>query len=209
MGQHALIADPDPARAALYAGILKQEGTYSLVVKDAAAAISVLLERGPPSLAVVDLALGIELIERLRRTAPVAALPIIVVSALRTERDLATVHRVRLGISAILAKAASDESFRRIVRRVLGDVQKGNISVEELAQAKNKIASRVLRYSERPSGRMRAIAGSWMYNAEYSDPDVELARYDAVSLGSIREYLEEYPIDDLTIVGYGPLAGLE
>jgi len=120
MGQHALIADPDPARAALYAGILKQEGTYSLVVKDAAAAISVLLERGPPSLAVVDLALGIELIERLRRTAPVAALPIIVVSALRTERDLATVHRVRLGISAILAKAASDESFRRIVRRVLG-----------------------------------------------------------------------------------------
>jgi DNA-binding response OmpR family regulator len=120
MGQHALIADPDPARAALYAGILKQEGLYPLVVKDGAAAISVLLERGPPALVVVDLALGLELIERVRRTAPAAALPIIVVSALRTERDLATTHRVRLGISAILAKAASDGSFRRIVRRLLG-----------------------------------------------------------------------------------------
>lgn len=120
MGQHVLIADPDPARAALYAGILKQEGSYSVVVKDTAAAISALLERGPPALAIVDLALGLEVIERLRRTAPAAALPIIVVSGLRTERDLATAHRARLGISAILAKAASDESFRRIVRRALG-----------------------------------------------------------------------------------------
>jgi predicted Zn-dependent peptidase len=96
-----------------------------------------------------------------------------------------------------------------IVRRVLSHVQKGNISAEELAQAKNKIASRVVRYSERPSGRMRAIAGSWMYNAEYSDPDVELARYDAVSLASIREYLDAYPIDDLTVVGYGPVEKLD
>jgi CheY-like chemotaxis protein len=120
MGQHALIADPDPARAALYAGILKQEGFYAVVVKDAPTAISVLLERGPPALAIVDLALGLELLERLRRTAPAAALPIVVVSALRAERDLATAHRVRLGLGAILAKAASEESFRRIVRRLLG-----------------------------------------------------------------------------------------
>ena len=96
----------------------------------------------------------------------------------------------------------------QIVRRVLGDVQAKNISAEELTQAKNKIASRVVRYSERPSGRMRALAGSWLYNSEFSDPDVELARYDAVSLGSIREYLEQYPIDALTVVGYGPLGTL-
>lgn len=120
MGQHALVADPDPARAALYAAILRQEGLYAVVVKDATAAGSVLLERGPPALAIVDLALGLELIERLRRTAPATTLPIIAVSALRTERDLATAHRVRLGIATILAKAASEESFRRVVRRLLG-----------------------------------------------------------------------------------------
>ena len=96
-----------------------------------------------------------------------------------------------------------------IVRKVLGDVRKANISADELSQAKNKIASRVVRYSERPSGRMRALAGAWLYNAEFSDPDVELARYDAVSLNSIRDYLDAHPIDELTVVGYGPLAGLE
>jgi DNA-binding response OmpR family regulator len=120
MGQHALIADPDPARAALYAGILKQEGYYPIIVKDTGATISVLLERGPPALAIVDLGLGIEVIERVRRTATAAVMPIIAVSALRAERDLATAHRVRLGLGAILAKAASEESFRRVVRRLLG-----------------------------------------------------------------------------------------
>lgn len=120
MGQHALIADPDPARAALYAAILKQEGCYPIIVKDSGATISVLLERGPPALAVVDLGLGLDVIERLRRTASAATLPIIAVSALRSERDLATAHRARLGLSAILAKAASEESFRRVVRRLLG-----------------------------------------------------------------------------------------
>ena len=120
MGQHALIADPDPTRAALYAGILKQEGYYPIVVKDTGATVSVLLERGPPALAIIDLSLGIEVIERVRRTAAASALPIIAVSALRVERDLATAHRVRLGLGAILAKAASEESFRRVVRRLLG-----------------------------------------------------------------------------------------
>ena len=47
-----------------------------------------------------------------------------------------------------------------------------------------------------------------MYNNEYSDPDVELARFDAVNQKRIREYLERYPIDKLTVIGYGPLAKL-
>ncbi len=133
--------------------------------------------------------------------------------------DPGLVESASCGVDASLACGLLGTSFSSdpesaaanlaIVRRVLGDVQKGNISVEELAQAKNKIASRVVRYSERPSGRMRAIAGSWMYNAEYSDPDVELARYDAVCLASMREYLDRYPIDDLTVVGYGPAVSLE
>ena len=120
MSQHALIADSEPAHAIIYAGILKQEGVYSIIVRDSAAGISALLERGTPALAIIDLALGLDLVERIRRTAPVTVLPIIVVSALRMERDLATVHRARLGLSAILAKAASEESFRRVARRQLG-----------------------------------------------------------------------------------------
>jgi predicted Zn-dependent peptidase len=95
-----------------------------------------------------------------------------------------------------------------IVKRVLGEVQAGGLTDEELAQAKNKITSRVVRSSERPMGRMSSIAGAWMYRGEYSDPDVEIARYDAVDATAIRKYLDEFPVDAITTVGYGPLAGL-
>ena len=91
-----------------------------------------------------------------------------------------------------------------IVRKVLADVQKHGLTADELEQAKNKIASRLVRYSERPMGRMRTIAGSWLYCGEYADPDVELSRFDAVSPATVREYLDKYPVDAITVVGYGP-----
>jgi predicted Zn-dependent peptidase len=95
-----------------------------------------------------------------------------------------------------------------IVRAILDEVQGGGITAEELAQAKNKIASRIVRYAEKPSGRMRSIAGAWLYLGEYADVDQELAKFDAVGLGTIREYLDRYPINQTTVVGYGPLASL-
>ena len=54
-----------------------------------------------------------------------------------------------------------------IVRKVLADVQRDGITAEELRQAKSKIASRVVRGSERPMGRMQAIASAWTYSGEY------------------------------------------
>ena len=94
------------------------------------------------------------------------------------------------------------------VRAILEDVRKNGITAEELEQAKNKIASRVVRASERPMGRMRAIAGSWLYLGEFTEPDTELARFDAIDLKAIREYLDRYPIDRITTVAYGPLVKL-
>ena len=94
-----------------------------------------------------------------------------------------------------------------IVRRILADVQANGITADELTQAKNKIASRIVRGNERPMGRMRSIAGAWIYNREYADVDTELARFDAVTLEGVRSYLDEYPLDNPTVVGYGPLTG--
>jgi predicted Zn-dependent peptidase len=96
----------------------------------------------------------------------------------------------------------------RIVSRVLADVQKSGITGDELNQAKSKIASRLVRHSERPMGRMRSIASVWIYNGEYHDIDAELARFDAVTPGSIRDCLDRYPIDRTTVVAYGPLERL-
>ena len=90
----------------------------------------------------------------------------------------------------------------------MADVQRDNVTADELQQAKNKVASRIVRYAERPTGRMRAIAGMWLAVGEYADVDLELARYDGVSLNDIRAYLDRYPLTATTVVGYGPLSGL-
>ncbi len=97
----------------------------------------------------------------------------------------------------------------RIVRRILGEVQSKGVTAEELAVAKSKIASRLVRRNERPMGRMGAVAAAWMNNREYDDIDTELGRYEAVTIHSIRNLLERFPIDRPTVVSYGPLASVE
>jgi predicted Zn-dependent peptidase len=91
------------------------------------------------------------------------------------------------------------------VTEVLKGVQTGGITEAELHQAKSKILSRVVRGSERPMGRMQAIAAAWTYTGEYRDVDTELANFDAVTLKDIRAYLDAYPIDKSTVVSFGPL----
>jgi len=96
-----------------------------------------------------------------------------------------------------------------IVRKVLADVQKASISEDELKQAKSKILSRVVRGSERPMGRMQAIASAWSYTGEYRDVDTELKNFDAVSLKDVRTYLDRYPIDRSTVIAFGPVKKLD
>jgi predicted Zn-dependent peptidase len=101
----------------------------------------------------------------------------------------------------------AQEDFE-IVLEVLQDVQRHGISEAELEQAKSKIGSRVVRGSERPMGRMQAIGMSWIYLHEYRTVDDELKAFDAVSLKSIREVLDRYPLDKVTTLALGPLETL-
>jgi predicted Zn-dependent peptidase len=91
---------------------------------------------------------------------------------------------------------------------VLRTVQKDGITEAELRQAKSKILSRVVRGSERPMGRMQAIAAAWAYTGEYRDVDTELANFDAVTVKDVRDYLDAYPIDRTTVISFGPLQAL-
>ena len=79
---------------------------------------------------------------------------------------------------------------------------------EELNQARSKMLSRVVRGSERPKGRMMALGMSWTYQHEYRSVDDDLCVYEAVTLASIRQVLERYPIDQVTTLALGPLAKL-
>ncbi len=92
-----------------------------------------------------------------------------------------------------------------IVQQVLSEVQRDGITEEELQQAKSKIGSRVVRGSERPMGRMQAIGMAWTYLHQYRTVDDELKAFDAVTLATIRELLERYPLDRLTTLALGPL----
>ena len=89
------------------------------------------------------------------------------------------------------------------MRKILSQVQREGITADELKLAKSKIASRVVRGSERPMGRMQAIAAAWTYTGEYRDVDTELANYDAVTLADVRAYLDKYPIDRSTVISFG------
>jgi predicted Zn-dependent peptidase len=95
-----------------------------------------------------------------------------------------------------------------IVREVLQGVQRESITEEELAQARSKILSRVVRGSERPKGRMMAIGMGWTYQHEYRTVDDDLRAYEKVTLADIRTVLDRYPLDLLTTLALGPLKTL-
>src|SRR5260370_12663016 len=95
-----------------------------------------------------------------------------------------------------------------IVHGVLRQVQQDGITAEELRQAKSKVLSRVVRSSERPMGRMQAIGMAWTYLGRYRSVDDELAAFDAVTLGKVRELLDHYPLTQITTFALGPLKEL-
>ncbi|MSQ93074.1 MAG: insulinase family protein [Gemmataceae bacterium] len=96
-----------------------------------------------------------------------------------------------------------------LIQEILREVQHEGVSDEELAVAKSKILSRVVRGSERPMGRMQALGMGWTYLKTYRSVDEELVNFDAVSLKDIRGVLDRYPFDELTVLALGPLAKLE
>jgi predicted Zn-dependent peptidase len=96
-----------------------------------------------------------------------------------------------------------------IVLDILHEVQDQGITEEELNQAKSKIGSRVVRGSERPMGRMQALGMAWTYLHEYRSVDDELKAFDAVTLHTLRELLDRYPLGRLTTLALGPLERLE
>jgi predicted Zn-dependent peptidase len=100
------------------------------------------------------------------------------------------------------------QSNLALVRSILSEVQREGITDAELQQAKSKILSRVVRGSERPMGRMQAIGMAWTYLNQYRSVDDELQAFDAVTLKSIREALDKYPINRTTTLALGPLAEL-
>ena len=96
-----------------------------------------------------------------------------------------------------------------LIQEILREVQREGVSDEELAVAKSKILSRVVRGSERPMGRMQALGMGWTYLHCYRSVDEELERFEAVTLKDVRDVLDRHPFDQLTVLALGPLTKLD
>jgi predicted Zn-dependent peptidase len=103
-------------------------------------------------------------------------------------------------------KAAAN---RAKVLEILADVQRNGVTQAELDLARIKLASREVRGSERTYRRMLGIGRDWTYLGTYRTLDEELAAIDAVTLDTMHELLQKYPLDQLTTVALGPLEKLE
>jgi predicted Zn-dependent peptidase len=92
--------------------------------------------------------------------------------------------------------------------RVFRDVNENGITADELEQARNKAASRIVLRGERPMGRLSSLGGNWMYRGDYRSIADDLKSIRSVSLDEVRELLKRFPLSMSTTVGVGPLAEL-
>ncbi|MFY9253860.1 MAG: pitrilysin family protein [Fuerstiella sp.] len=94
------------------------------------------------------------------------------------------------------------------MKTVFEEVNKNGITAEELEQAKNKVASRIVLRGERPMGRLSSLGSNWVYRKEYCSVADDLKTVRAVSLQDIDALLKQFPMRLITTVGVGPLQEL-
>ncbi|MFH5806298.1 M16 family metallopeptidase [Alienimonas sp. DA493] len=91
------------------------------------------------------------------------------------------------------------------VRGVFDAVNERGITAEELAQAKNKVASRIVLRSERPMGRLGSLGGNWQDRGEYKTVEDDLADLRRLTVHDLRDLLTEFPLEVVTTAAVGPL----
>lgn len=99
------------------------------------------------------------------------------------------------------------ENLERI-SQVYGSINENGVTADELEQAKNKIATRIVLRGERPMGRLSSLGGNWLVRREYRTIEDDLATVRSVSLTQIKDLLAEFPLRQTTTVGVGPLKSL-
>jgi predicted Zn-dependent peptidase len=95
-----------------------------------------------------------------------------------------------------------------IVLGLLAALQAEGLSDEEIALAKSKLASRIVRGNERPMGRMQSLGFNWIYLKRQRTVDEDLAAIEAVDRAQMLRLLDEHPVNEPTIVALGPLKAL-
>lgn len=92
-----------------------------------------------------------------------------------------------------------------IMRRVFDEVNSSGVTAEELEQAKNKVASRIVLRGERPMGRLSSLGNNWVYRGQHRSIADDLKSIRTVTSEEIRQVLDQFPLVMTTTAGVGPL----
>lgn len=101
-----------------------------------------------------------------------------------------------------------EENLNRL-RGIYRQVEMDGISEDELRQAKNKVKARVVLGSERPQNRLFSVGGNWLQRHEYRAVADDLKSLDDVTVDSVLEVLEKYPLSRTTTITVGPLKDVQ
>jgi predicted Zn-dependent peptidase len=93
------------------------------------------------------------------------------------------------------------------MRIVFQQINESGVTADELDEAFNKVASRIVLRSERPMGRLSVVGGDWVYREQYQSVEEEIEAYRRVTLGDIRSLLDQYPLGMTTITELKPEVG--
>jgi predicted Zn-dependent peptidase len=96
------------------------------------------------------------------------------------------------------------ENLQRL-HDLLSDVGRQGVTAEELAQAKNKVCSRIVLSSERPQGRLFVVGGDWIQRREYRSVRDDLDAISGITMEQIAQVISRYPLTESTIMTIGPL----
>ena len=117
------------------------------------------------------------------------------------------------GSGAFIAYFSStpEESAANVarIRRIYDDINLNGVTEEELSQAQNKVASRVVLRSERPMGRLGSLGHNWLARREYRSVPEDLRTVRGITRADIRRLLDEFPLRQLTTSTIGPLESLQ
>ena len=103
---------------------------------------------------------------------------------------------------------STEENLARL-HAIFDDVNKNGVTEVELAQAINKVSSRVVLRGERPMGRLSSLGGNWVYRQEYKSIGDDLAVLESLTLDDLRAVLDAYPLGACTTSSVGPLKTLK
>lgn len=95
---------------------------------------------------------------------------------------------------------------RQAMKIALDELQRvrRDLNQDEVERAKNKIASGIVLQGEVPLGRMRSIGSQWIYNGEYRSLEQDMSTLLAITPQSLRQLMDDFPFDPMTIVSLGP-----